>query len=109
LTCHGKALLCHLDADGLAHNIDGMTYFDRITLKLNEAFQPTSLDVIDESSQHHGHGGWREGGETHFRVRIASSAFAGKSRVEAHRMINTVLKDELAERVHALAIETRSA
>ncbi|MBT9291162.1 BolA family transcriptional regulator [Hyphomicrobiaceae bacterium 22] len=85
------------------------TYRDRIVTKLTAAFAPAALDVIDESAQHHGHGGWREGGETHFRVRIAASALAGLSRVEQHRRINAVLAAELAERVHALAIEATAA
>lgn len=81
---------------------------ERITKKLEEALAPQRLTVIDESHQHHGHGGWREGGETHFRVDIVSEAFAGKSRVERHRMVNTILAQELAERVHALAIAAKA-
>lgn len=72
--------------------------------KLKLAFRPQALDVRDESSQHAGHAGARPGGETHFRVYIVASAFAGKSRVEMHRMINQVLADDLAGPVHALAI-----
>lgn len=84
------------------------TMTDRITLKLDAAFTPQSLQVIDESHQHHGHGGWREGGETHFRVNIVSEAFRGKSRLERHRLINAALAEELAERVHALAIAAKA-
>ena len=73
--------------------------------KLQEAFSPLSLQVIDESSQHEGHAGARADGESHFRVKIVAVAFQGKSRVEQHRMINQVLAAELKERVHALAIE----
>lgn len=73
--------------------------------KLRAAFAPTSLEVIDESAQHQGHAGARPDGESHFRVRIVSAVFKGKSRVEQHRMINQVLALELRERVHALAIE----
>jgi BolA family transcriptional regulator, general stress-responsive regulator len=73
--------------------------------KLTAAFSPVSLEVIDESSQHHGHSGARPDGESHFRVKIVAAAFQGKSRVEQHRMINTALAHELKERVHALAIE----
>lgn len=73
--------------------------------KLQAAFDPISLEVMDESSQHHGHAGARADGESHFRVRIVASAFQGKSRVEQHRLINGVLAEELKERVHALAIE----
>jgi BolA protein len=83
------------------------TYKSRIEDKLRAAFSPAALEVLDESASHAGHAGWREGGETHFRVRIESQAFAGKSRVEIHRAINQALSAELAERVHALAIEAR--
>lgn len=85
-----------------------MTVQATITDKLTAAFAPVSLAVIDESENHRGHGGWREGGETHFRVRLVSPAFAGKSRVDRHRMINEVLDAELKGRVHALAIEAKA-
>ena len=81
---------------------------ERIAAKLETALSPERLNVIDESHQHQGHGGWREGGETHFRVEIVSTAFAGKSRLERHRLVNASLAQELAERVHALAIVARA-
>ncbi|MCC7482058.1 MAG: BolA family transcriptional regulator [Hyphomicrobiales bacterium] len=73
--------------------------------KLQLAFSPVYLQVIDESLQHVGHAGARPDGESHFRVKIVAAAFQGKSRVAQHRMINHVLAAELKERVHALAIE----
>lgn len=82
-----------------------MTIKDDIFSALEAAFQPTQLDVIDESHQHQGHSGWREGGETHFRVKIVTNFFEGKSRLARHRAINEVLADQLANGVHALAIE----
>lgn len=81
-----------------------MSVKSRIEEKLSKAFQPDSLAVIDESHLHAGHAGHRPDGESHFRVHMVSSAFAGKSRVERHRMINEVLAEELAGRVHALAL-----
>lgn len=81
---------------------------ETIINKLREAFAPDSVEVQDESHLHEGHAGHREGGETHFRVHIVSQAFAGKSRVESHRMINTVLAAELAGSVHALAIHAKA-
>jgi BolA family transcriptional regulator, general stress-responsive regulator len=78
---------------------------ERITNKLETAFSPTALSVIDESNQHHGHAGAHPSGESHFRVRIAAEAFRGKSRVECHRMVNTALAEDLKSRVHALALE----
>ena len=77
---------------------------DVITEKLSTAFTPQSVEVVDESHQHAGHAGHREGGETHFRVYIVAEAFRGKSRLERHRMINATLSSELAGGVHALAI-----
>jgi BolA protein len=79
-----------------------------ITDKLTAAFQPSFLNVIDESEKHRGHGGWREGGETHFRVQIAAPAFEGMNRVARHRAVNELLADELAAGVHALALEIRA-
>jgi BolA protein len=81
-----------------------MSVKDNISQKLSEAFAPESLDVADESYLHEGHAGHRPGGETHFRIHIVSRAFEGKSRVERHRMINTLLAAELAGPIHALAI-----
>ena len=86
-----------------------MTYRQRMIDKLEAAFQPTFLEVIDESDRHHGHGGGHAEGETHFIVQIASKAFAGTTRLQRHRMINETLKAELAERVHALTIEADPA
>ena len=73
--------------------------------KLGAAFSPEFLELIDESNQHHGHAGAHPSGESHFRVRISSAAFGGRSRVAQHRLINEVLAAELKARVHALAIE----
>jgi BolA protein len=78
---------------------------ERIERALSQAFHPTRLDVVDESHLHKGHVGHRPEGETHFRVRIAAAAFRGKSRLEAHRMVNTALAEEFARGMHALAIE----
>src|SRR5262249_36576097 len=82
---------------------DAMARRDLIAEKLTKAFAPASLDVVDESHQHVGHAGHREGGETHFRVYIVAEAFRGKSRLERHRMINETLAGELTGRGHAAA------
>ena len=76
--------------------------------KLERAFSPLVLEIEDESARHAGHAGAREGGETHFRVRIVSAEFSGVSRVERQRKVYGVLAAELAARVHALALDTRS-
>jgi BolA family transcriptional regulator, general stress-responsive regulator len=85
-----------------------MTLHNWITQILQERLQPTDLTVTDESEQHHGHSGWREGGETHFRIYIVSEAFSGKSRVERHRLVNEVLKDAFDRGLHALAVQAKA-
>ncbi|SCY23978.1 BolA family protein [Microvirga guangxiensis] len=85
-----------------------MTLTDWITQNLQEQLQPSALTVTDESEQHRGHGGWREGGETHFRLYIVSEAFSGKSRVERHRLVNEVLKGAFDRGLHALAIQAKA-
>ena len=82
-----------------------MSAADRIRARLTEAFAPAQLQVIDESGRHKGHAGARPEGETHFRVQIVAEAFRGKTRVDAHRMINEALATEFAGGLHALAIE----
>jgi BolA protein len=78
----------------------------RIAQLLEVALSPSQLEVSDESHRHAGHAGAGDGaGETHFRVRVVARAFAGKSRLERHRMINRALEHELRDKVHALAIE----
>ncbi|ODT70996.1 MAG: BolA family transcriptional regulator [Pelagibacterium sp. SCN 63-23] len=86
-----------------------MSMADRIKTKLTAQFSPLHLEVIDESQRHHGHAGWREGGETHFRVRIATRDFDGLSRVAQHRAVMNALDAEFKERVHALNIEVLPA
>lgn len=81
-----------------------MSVKSRIEEKLQEALEPESLRVVDESHLHAGHAGHRPGGETHFRVYVVSRNFAGRGRVDRHRMVNEVLADELAGPVHALAV-----
>jgi BolA family transcriptional regulator, general stress-responsive regulator len=82
-----------------------MSMTDTIHARLTAQFSPTHLEVVDESASHHGHAGWREGGETHFRVRIATRNFDGMSRVAQHRAVMDALAAELKSSVHALAIE----
>lgn len=81
-----------------------MTYAERMQQKLTEAFAPEALEIIDESEAHRGHGGYQEGGETHFKIVIKAAAFNGMSRVAQQRAVMAAVKQELDERVHALAL-----
>lgn len=77
---------------------------EEITQKLRDAFAPISLEVVNDSDRHRGHAGSPGTGQSHFTIKVVSESFAGKSRVERHRMINEVLAEELAGKIHALAI-----
>ena len=83
-----------------------MNIKDRITAKLTAGLDPIRLEVEDESHLHAGHSGAREGGQTHYRIRIASARFSDKGRVERHRMVYALLAEEIAQGVHALALQT---
>ncbi len=80
---------------------------ERIRARLVAEFAPAEIAVLDESERHRGHGGWREGGETHFRVSMRAAAFDGMTRVARSRAVHAALADELAGGVHALALELR--
>jgi len=74
--------------------------------RLAELLQPTALEVLDESAAHAGHAGADGSGYgTHFRVRIASPMFAGRTRVARHRLVYDALQDFVDRGLHALAIE----
>lgn len=75
-----------------------------VRARLERAFAPERIEVVDESELHRGHAGWREGGGTHFRVHVVSSHFRGLSRLERHRLVHAALSDALSGSVHALSI-----
>lgn len=90
-----------------------MSIQSSIEAKLTAALRPERLAVLNESHLHAGHHHTASGhheefdgsGETHFRVRIVSAAFAGMSRIDRHRRVNELLAGEIEAGVHALAIE----
>ena len=78
---------------------------DAIQDKLQAAFEPIRLEVVDDSARHSGHAGAREGGESHFNVTIESALFAGEGKVARQRMVYRALAEELAGPVHALSVK----
>jgi BolA protein len=82
-----------------------MTVTVEITEKLQTAFAPRELEVIDDSESHRGHAGFQEGGESHFNVRIRAEAFQGQSRIARHRAVHAALGKDLVARIHALALD----
>ncbi len=85
-----------------------MTMEERIRQKLEAALAPERLEVINESELHAGHRSSPGTGESHFRIHVVARAFAGKSRLACHRMVNDILAEELKGGIHALAIRAEA-
>lgn len=79
--------------------------FEAIHSKLTDAFQPSRLEIVDDSASHAGHAGARPGGESHFTVLIEAAAFAGKPKVARQRLVYQALAEELKGPVHALTLK----
>jgi BolA protein len=73
-----------------------------IQQKLQTHFAPSHLEVINESAMHN----VPAGSESHFKVVLVTQKFAGQTLIKRHRAVNTLLKQELAEQIHALALHT---
>lgn len=85
-----------------------MNRSERIHQILSDAFQPTGLEVVDDSHKHAGHSGARPEGETHYTVIISAAAFDGLTRVARQRAVMDVLKPEFETGLHALSIKASS-
>ncbi len=80
----------------------------KLESKMRDAFDPQSLEIINESHLHAGHQPGFDGqGESHIRIRIVAEAFNGMNRVQIHRAINELCADEIAAGLHALAIDAK--
>jgi len=82
-----------------------LTRGEKIRRRLEDAFAPRRLEVIDESEAHRGHAGYRDGGESHFRVKIAAQALDPLGRIARHRAVHAAIGAELLSEIHALSIE----
>lgn len=80
-----------------------MTLVDEITKRL-QVLEPTTLNITDESALHAGHAG--SGGGAHFKLKITSSYFCGKSQIMRHRLIYQALTDLIPHKIHALGIQS---
>ncbi|KPN61951.1 BolA family transcriptional regulator [Aliiroseovarius crassostreae] len=85
-----------------------MTRRDQIFSKLETAFEPQHLEVIDESEMHRGHAGYQDGGESHFRVVIHAQKLADLGRVARHRAVHQAIGADLMGQIHALALDIKA-
>ena len=82
----------------------GQPVIAQIRERLEAAFAPTELDVLDEGHKHAGHAGEGKG---HYHVRIVSTAFAGQLPIKRHRMIYAALEGLMDRGIHALSIDAK--
>jgi len=79
-----------------------MTMQATIETKIQDAFAPAHLEVLNESHMHN----VPPGSESHFKLVIVTESFAGVSRVGRHQKVNSVLAGELKNSIHALSMQT---
>lgn len=84
-----------------------MALAQEIEIRLQKAYSPEYLEIIDESEMHRGHAGYQEGGESHWRVAISAGPFDGMTRIARHRAVHNAIGKDVIGRIHALAIEFR--
>ncbi len=82
-----------------------MSVTQEIRTRLQAAFDPSALEVVDDSERHRGHAGYQDGGESHFNVSIRAAGFEGQSRVQRHRAVHAALGADLVGRIHALSLD----
>ena len=81
---------------------------EKIRDRLERAFAPRHLEVIDESENHRGHAGYQDGGESHFRVVIEAGALSALARIASHRAVHAAIGRDLINEIHALEIVIRA-
>ena len=69
-----------------------MTRTEKIKTQLEKVFDPSLLEVHDES-------------ESHFAVVLETSAFEGLSRIARHRAVHDALGKDLMGQIHALSLD----
>lgn len=82
-----------------------MSRVDEIRVKLEAAFQPSQIEVRNDSARHAGHAGDDGSGESHFHVTLRAPEFAGKSRIARHRAVHSALGPDLVRAIHALSLD----
>jgi BolA protein len=81
---------------------------ERMEMLLKQQFAPHAFVLEDESARHAGHAGARPGGQTHYRLRLVSEAFAGLSRVARQRLVYQALREEFDTGLHALSLDLKT-
>jgi BolA protein len=77
----------------------------KIEKVIKDYFEPYYFSVLDVSEQHRGHQSFREGAESHFEIVIVSKIFDNKNKIDRHRMVNKILKDDYSKDLHSVTIK----
>jgi BolA family transcriptional regulator, general stress-responsive regulator len=88
--------------------MSNLSTLEKIQKILSEAFQPTFLQVKDDSARHAGHAGAQKGGG-HYQVEVISATFEGLSSIEQHRRVHEALRELIGDKIHALQLKTGSS
>jgi BolA protein len=79
---------------------------EKIRQVLMARLEPVALEIRDDSAQHAGHAGAREGG--HFSVTVVSDRFSGRTRMQRHQLVYEAVSELLRTDIHALSIQART-
>ena len=82
-----------------------MSLAEEMRTRLEAAFRPARLEIVDDSERHRGHAGYQDGGESHWRVLIEAETLGGMSRIARHRAVHEALGDDIVGRIHALELK----
>jgi BolA protein len=74
----------------------------QIEQKLQVAFEPERLAIVNESGNHN----VPEGSESHFNAIIVSAAFEDQNLVQRHRAVYGAIGEELRTEIHAFTMKT---
>ena len=85
-----------------------MSRADEIQMKLEAAFEPSLIEVRNDSARHAGHAGDDGSGESHFHVLLRAPAFEGQSRIARHRAVHAALGPDLVAEIHALSLDVQA-
>ncbi|BBU55710.1 MULTISPECIES: BolA family protein [Mameliella] len=85
-----------------------MSRADEIQMKLEAAFEPSLIEVRNDSARHAGHAGDDGSGESHFHVMLRAPAFEGQSRIARHRAVHAALGPDLVAEIHALSLDVQA-
>ncbi|ALO25484.1 BolA-like protein [Leptospira borgpetersenii serovar Ballum] len=109
VVCSFRALIEKRDRNPKLTYLQFMSVSEEIRSLLNSSLNPYRLEVEDLSAEHAGHTGNPENKPegTHIKIILVSSKFSGKSKVEQHRMVYSVLKPWIDRGLHAIILETK--